>query len=328
VDDTLQDSGKSAGSFLVGNTTITTGEFTKISYDAKGLITGGTTLGVDDVPNLPFSKLTDTPSTLAGYGITDGSSVDINGLPEETFPVGGDYFPMYDDTSGANRKVSFTNIQSSINYPVDSVNTKTGAVTLDADDISDATTTNKFVTSAEKSTWDSKLGAVATATTGNFAGLNASGVLIDSGSKAADFAVASHNHDGVYELVGAVSTHESTYNHTAFITDVSDKADKVSSPTTGNFAGLDVSGNLTDSGSKAADFAAASHSHTASNVSDFDTEVSNNTTVTGKLDKSGGAMTGTLTTVTDAQVRNITLSTVDPESGDGSNGDVWIKYST
>lgn len=42
----------------------------------------------------------------------------------------------------------------------------------------------------------------------------------------------------------------------------SGKAEKVASPTVGNFAGLDSSGNLTDSGKKAADFAAASHAHT------------------------------------------------------------------
>ena len=37
----------------------------------------------------------------------------------------------------------------------------------------------------------------------------------------------------------------------------SSKADKVASATSGNFAGLDANGNLTDSGSKAADFATA-----------------------------------------------------------------------
>lgn len=41
-----------------------------------------------------------------------------------------------------------------------------------------------------------------------------------------------------------------------------DKAEKVSSPTAGNFAGLDASGNPTDSGKKPGDFAAASHTHT------------------------------------------------------------------
>jgi len=39
--------------------------------------------------------------------------------------------------------------------------------------------------------------------------------------------------------------------------DITGKADKVASPTSGNFAGLDSNGNLTDSGSKAADFATA-----------------------------------------------------------------------
>ena len=39
--------------------------------------------------------------------------------------------------------------------------------------------------------------------------------------------------------------------------DISGKADKVSGATTGNFAGLDASGNLTDSGKNAADFATA-----------------------------------------------------------------------
>jgi len=73
-DDTLKDSGKSSGSFLTANTTITTGTYTKISYDAKGLVTGGTSLAVDDIPDLPFSKLTGTPTTLAGYGITDGQN--------------------------------------------------------------------------------------------------------------------------------------------------------------------------------------------------------------------------------------------------------------
>ena len=39
--------------------------------------------------------------------------------------------------------------------------------------------------------------------------------------------------------------------------DISGKADKVASATNGNFAGLDANGNLTDSGSKASDFATA-----------------------------------------------------------------------
>lgn len=43
----------------------------------------------------------------------------------------------------------------------------------------------------------------------------------------------------------------------AILADVANKADKVSSATAGNFAGLDANGNLTDSGKKASDFQAA-----------------------------------------------------------------------
>ena len=43
---------------------------------------------------------------------------------------------------------------------VTSVNTQTGAVVLDADDISDSTTTNKFVTANDKSTWNAKQNAI------------------------------------------------------------------------------------------------------------------------------------------------------------------------
>ena len=83
---------------------------------------------------------------------------------------------------------------------------------------------------------EDKAEKVASPTAGNFAGLDSSGNLTDSGKKPGDFAAANHTHTG--------------------------KADKVSSPTAGNFAGLDSSGNLTDSGKKPGDFAAASHTHT------------------------------------------------------------------
>lgn len=41
-----------------------------------------------------------------------------------------------------------------------SVNGQTGTVVLDADDIDDTTTTNKFVTAAEKTTWNNKQNAI------------------------------------------------------------------------------------------------------------------------------------------------------------------------
>ena len=83
---------------------------------------------------------------------------------------------------------------------------------------------------------EGKAEKAASPTAGNFAGLDSSGNLTDSGKKPGDFADASHTHTG--------------------------KADKVKNVTAGNFAGLDSSGNLTDSGKKPGDFADASHTHT------------------------------------------------------------------
>ena len=82
---------------------------------------------------------------------------------------------------------------------------------------------------------EGKAEKAASPTAGNFAGLDSSGNLTDSGKKPGDFASASHTH--------------------------TDKADKVKSATAGHFAGLDSSGNLTDSGKKPGDFANASHAH-------------------------------------------------------------------
>ena len=82
---------------------------------------------------------------------------------------------------------------------------------------------------------EGKAEKAASPTAGNFAGLDSSGNLTDSGKKPGDFADASHTHTG--------------------------KADKVKTGTAGHFAGLDSSGNLTDSGKKPGDFANASHAH-------------------------------------------------------------------
>lgn len=61
---------------------------------------------------------------------------------------------------------------------------------------------------------------------------------------------------GLVKNDGTIDTN--TYAKTSDLPDITGKADKVSSATNGNFAGLNASGNLTDSGKKASDFATAS----------------------------------------------------------------------
>ena len=101
----------------------------------------------------------------------------------------------------------------------------------------------RYLTAADQTTMqenikklnEGKAEKAASPTAGNFAGLDSSGNLTDSGKKPGDFAAASHTH--------------------------TDKADKVKNATAGHFAGLDSSGNLTDSGKKPGDFANVSHAH-------------------------------------------------------------------
>jgi len=61
----------------------------------------------------------------------------------------------------------------------------------------------------------------------------------------------------VTEVNGVVTEVNVTTDNTINSDDIAGKADKVSEATSGNFAGLDANGNLTDSGSKADDFATA-----------------------------------------------------------------------
>ncbi len=51
---------------------ITAGTFSKVTVNAKGLITGTTALTAADIPNLAWSKVTlNKPTTAEGYGITN-----------------------------------------------------------------------------------------------------------------------------------------------------------------------------------------------------------------------------------------------------------------
>lgn len=80
----------------------------------------------------------------------------------------------------------------------------------------------------------------------------------------------------------------------------------------------------------AADYFATAASLTSvnSNISTMQNDITN--LKSGKLNLSGGTMTGALVAQSNinyatAQVRNIIISTADPSGG--SNGDIWIKYA-
>ncbi|MED4299742.1 tail fiber protein [Geobacillus stearothermophilus] len=57
----------------LANSGVTPGTYPKVTVDAKGRVTGGQALSPSDIPNLDWSKITSgKPTTLTGYGITDG----------------------------------------------------------------------------------------------------------------------------------------------------------------------------------------------------------------------------------------------------------------
>ncbi|QXJ39600.1 hypothetical protein BV455_02966 [Parageobacillus caldoxylosilyticus] len=57
----------------LANSGVTPGTYPKVTVDAKGRVTDGQSLSPSDIPNLDWSKITSgKPTTLSGYGITDG----------------------------------------------------------------------------------------------------------------------------------------------------------------------------------------------------------------------------------------------------------------
>ena len=96
------------------------------------------------------------------------------------------------------------------------------------------------------------------------------------------------------------------------------KADKVTGATSGNLAGLDADGNLTDSGKKAGDFAGASHDHDER----YYTETETDTLLAGKAPIAHVSDTANPHSVTAAQAGAL------PLSGGTLTGTVGVKNTT
>ena len=114
--------------------------------------------------------------------------------------------------------------------------------------------------------------------------------------------------------------------------DISGKADKVANATSGNFAGLDSNGNLTDSGSKAADFATADHTH--SDKADKVDSATNGDLAgldsNGNLTDSGIAATNVLVKPSTATTDNLAAfdSNKQPVDSGIAKGDVVTKIAS
>lgn len=72
--------GSTAIALTLANSGVTAGTYTKLTVDAKGRATAGSLLLATDIPNLDWSKITTgKPTTLSGYGITDGVNSSLIG---------------------------------------------------------------------------------------------------------------------------------------------------------------------------------------------------------------------------------------------------------
>ncbi|MGZ3782065.1 MAG: beta strand repeat-containing protein, partial [Pseudobdellovibrionaceae bacterium] len=77
VTDAIQNAGNTpsvqTGTFASRPAFGTAGTYTKVTTDAQGRVSSGTTLTASDIPNLDWAKITTgKPTTLSGYGVTDG----------------------------------------------------------------------------------------------------------------------------------------------------------------------------------------------------------------------------------------------------------------
>lgn len=163
--------------FVLANSGVNAGTYTKVTVDSKGRVTSGTTLAASDIPNLTLGKITDA-GTAASKNVGTGAGnipvLDANGklndsvLPAlaitDTFVAAnqaamlavtaqvGDVCVRTDinksfilKTAGAS---TLANWQELLNptSPVSSVNGKTGTITLTATDVGLGNVTNESKT--------------------------------------------------------------------------------------------------------------------------------------------------------------------------------------
>ena len=84
-------SGNGSIALTLANSGVTAGTYTKVTVNTKGVITAGAPLVASDIPSLDWSKIASgKPTTLAGYGITDGISAAAASAINPTTPKDGD----------------------------------------------------------------------------------------------------------------------------------------------------------------------------------------------------------------------------------------------
>jgi phage-related tail fiber protein len=117
------------------NSGVTAGTYPKVTVDAKGRVTGGSSLQETDVPQLDWSKIKNKPTTIAGYGIVDAQGSGSYLTENQTISVSGD--ASGNGKTSINLTLSNSGVTAGT-YPKVTVDAKgrvTGGSTLSASDI-------------------------------------------------------------------------------------------------------------------------------------------------------------------------------------------------
>lgn len=317
------------------------GKADKADPSAKGNLAG-----LDETGNLIDSGIPGTldpvPTENSGNLVTSGAVFDamggkadkVSGATPGNFAEFGangnltDSGKSYADLAGA-----FKAKQSPVNDPAASGTAVSFIDTIEQDSDGEIAVTKKTVPSASStqdglmssSDW-SKLDALPDASTlandlaakadkdadaveGNLAVFDGNGNPVDSGAKITSAYDGSNSTDPVTGAAVGLA--------------IARKADKVSGAARGNFAGLDANGNLTDSGSKASDFAIFGHSH--GNISN-DGKVGS-TAGLSVVTTTGGEVTVADLATADVAASGTTLTAVSAVTQD-SRGKISVEKKT
>ena len=174
------------------------------------------------------------------------------------------------------------------------------------------------ITPTQVSNWDGEVGAKALAATKTTAAEVKTQIEAYGYATEADLTLAENrikaNEDklaGIDTTVVAYVDAEIAKVDAAGIGESIDKkADKVTGATEGNFAGLDANGNLTDSGSKAADFATAAQGAKADSLDTWKTELATETSITATESGPSGFFQVTVKTK-DGKVSGVEIPAAD-----------------
>lgn len=144
TDTTRAINAKQLATKVTANAAITGATHTKITYDAKGLVTSGADLSASDIPNLTLSKITDVTATASELNVLDGitaTTTELNYVDGVTSSIQ----TQLNNKVTANASIT-GGTATKVTY--DSKGLVTGGTTLAASDIPDISAT--YVTVASK----------------------------------------------------------------------------------------------------------------------------------------------------------------------------------